>query len=53
MRVAAFDDAGIGFIGTDETVVDIRDLLQQFDPLDPADLLPDLITHYESLKPEL
>jgi len=53
MRIAAFDDARIGVIGNDETVVDITDLLQQFDPLGPQDHLPDLISHFDALRPEL
>jgi len=53
MRIAAFDDARIGVIGNDETVVDITDLVQQFDPLGPQDYLPDLISHFDVLRPEL
>ncbi len=53
MRIAAFDDDRIGVIGSDETVVDVTDLLQQYDPLDAADLMPDLISHFDDLKPEL
>jgi 2-keto-4-pentenoate hydratase/2-oxohepta-3-ene-1,7-dioic acid hydratase in catechol pathway len=53
MRIVAFDDDRIGIVGNDETVVDVTDLMQQFDPIEPADLLPDLITHYEQLRPEL
>ena len=37
----------------DETVVDVTDLLQRYDPLGPEDLLPDLITHFDELRPEL
>ena len=53
MRIAAFDGGRLGVISNDETVVDITDLLQQYDPLGPADLLPDLITHFAELKPAL
>ena len=53
MRIVAYDDARIGVVGADETVVDATDLVQQYDPLGPEDLLPDLITHIESLRPEL
>ncbi|MDP9353859.1 MAG: fumarylacetoacetate hydrolase family protein [Chloroflexota bacterium] len=53
MRIAAFDDGRIGIIGNDETVVEITDLLQAYEPLGPQDLLPDLITHFDELRPEL
>ncbi len=53
MRIAAFDDGRIGIIGNDETVVEITDLLQTYEPLGPQDLLPDLITHFDELRPEL
>jgi 2-keto-4-pentenoate hydratase/2-oxohepta-3-ene-1,7-dioic acid hydratase in catechol pathway len=53
MRIAAFDDARVGVVANEETVVDVTDLLQQFEPLGPEDLLPDLITHFEELRPEL
>jgi 2-keto-4-pentenoate hydratase/2-oxohepta-3-ene-1,7-dioic acid hydratase in catechol pathway len=53
MRIVAYDDARIGVVGADETVIDATDLMQQYDPLGPEDLLPDLITHFESLRPEL
>jgi len=53
MRIAAFDDGRLGVVGNDETIVDVSDLLQQYEPLDPADLLPDLITHFDDLRPEL
>jgi 2-keto-4-pentenoate hydratase/2-oxohepta-3-ene-1,7-dioic acid hydratase in catechol pathway len=53
MRIAAFDDDRIGVVGRDDTVVDCTDLLQQYDPLSPQDLLPDLIVHYDELKSEL
>jgi len=53
MRIVAFDDGKLGVVANDETVVDVTDLLQQFDPLGAADLLPDLITHFDELRPEL
>lgn len=53
MRIVAYDDERIGVVGNDETVVDVTDLVQQYDPLGPEDLLPDLITHFEGLRPEL
>ena len=53
MRIAAFDDERLGVVASDDTVVDITDLLLQYEPLDPADLLPDLASHFDELKPEL
>jgi len=53
MRIATFGDGKIGVVGNDETVVDVSDLLQKYDPLGPEDLLPDLITHLAELRPEL
>ena len=53
MRIATFDDHRMGVVANDETMVDITDLLQQYDPLGPEDLLPDLITHFGELKAEL
>ena len=53
MRIAAFDDRRLGIVGNDETVVDLTDLLQQYEPLGPEDLLPDLIVHFDDLKGEL
>jgi 2-keto-4-pentenoate hydratase/2-oxohepta-3-ene-1,7-dioic acid hydratase in catechol pathway len=53
MRIAAFDGERLGVIGTDETVVDITDLLERYEPLERADLLPDLITNFAELRPEL
>ena len=53
MRIATFGDARIGVVASDETVIDATDLLQQFEPLGPEDLLPDLITHFDELKGEL
>jgi 2-keto-4-pentenoate hydratase/2-oxohepta-3-ene-1,7-dioic acid hydratase in catechol pathway len=43
----------MGVVAKDDTVVDITDLLQQYDPIGPEDLLPDLITHFGELKSEL
>lgn len=53
MRIAMFDAGKVGVVANDDTIVDVTDLLQQYDPLDPADLVPDLINHFEQLKPEL
>lgn len=53
MRIATFGDARIGVVANDETVADVTDLLEQFEPLGPEDLLPDLITHYDDLKGDL
>lgn len=53
MRIATFGDGKIGVIGDDDTVVDVSDLMQQYEPLGPEDLLPDLITHFADIKLEL
>lgn len=53
MRIASFGDARLGIVADDDTVVDVTDLLQAYDPLGPEDLLPDLITHFSDLRPEL
>ncbi len=53
MRIVAFDDQRIGIVGADDTVIDITHLLDRYEPLSPADQLPDLIAHYEDLKPQL
>lgn len=53
MRIVAFDDARIGVVANDETAVAVNDLLQPFQPLGPEDLLPDLISHFAELRPEL
>lgn len=53
MRIAAFDEGKIGVVAGDETVVDITDLVEDFEPLGPDDVLPDLITHFGQLEPEL
>jgi 2-keto-4-pentenoate hydratase/2-oxohepta-3-ene-1,7-dioic acid hydratase in catechol pathway len=53
MRIVVFDDQRIGIVGNDETVVDITGLLDRYEPLGPEMLLPDLISHYDELKPEL
>ncbi len=53
MRIAAYDDGKMGVVANDDTVVDVTDLVHQFDPLGPEDVLPDLITHFDQLKPEL
>jgi 2-keto-4-pentenoate hydratase/2-oxohepta-3-ene-1,7-dioic acid hydratase in catechol pathway len=53
MRIATFDDQRMGVVANDDTMVEITDLLQQYDPLGPEDLLPDLINHWGDLKAEL
>lgn len=53
MRIARFNDDRTGIVARDDTVVDISDLLQQYDPLGPEDALPDLITHYDALRDHL
>lgn len=53
MRIAAFDGGKPGIVAADDTVVDISDLLRQYNPLGPEDHLPDLITHFDELRPEL
>ncbi len=53
MRIAAFDDSRIGVVANDDTVVDVTDLLQPYEPLGTEDLLPDLISNFDALRPEL
>ncbi|MFO7270606.1 MAG: fumarylacetoacetate hydrolase family protein [Sphaerobacter thermophilus] len=53
MRIAMADGSRIGVIAVDKSFVDVGDLLQQFDPLGPEDLLPDLITHFQELRDTL
>lgn len=53
MRIAVFDDGKTGIVASDDTVVGIDDLLQGFDAPGSEHTLPDLITHFEELKPEL
>lgn len=53
MRIATFDNQRMGVVAKDDTMVDVTDLLEHYDPLGPEDLLPDLITHYGELKGEL
>ena len=53
MRIAAFDGGKTGIVATDDTVVEIDDLLQRYDPLGPEDLIPDLSAHYAELRPDL
>jgi len=36
MRIAAFDDQSIGIVGNGETVVDITDLVERYEPLRPG-----------------
>lgn len=53
MRIAAFGDGRIGVVGNDDTIADVTDILQRYEPLGPEDLLPDLITHFDDLRAEL
>jgi 2-keto-4-pentenoate hydratase/2-oxohepta-3-ene-1,7-dioic acid hydratase in catechol pathway len=53
MRIVSFGDNKVGIVGADDSVIDITDLLQQYEPLGPEHLLPDLIAHYDALRPEL
>ncbi|HBY46869.1 MAG TPA: fumarylacetoacetate hydrolase family protein [Thermomicrobiales bacterium] len=53
MRVATFGDGMMGVVADDETVVEITDLLEQYEPPGPEHLLPDLIEHFDALRPEL
>lgn len=53
MRIAVFDDGKTGIVAADNTIVGIDDLLQRFDPPGNEFVLPDLITHFEELRPEL
>jgi len=53
MRIAAFDSGKLGIVAGDDTVVDITDLVQPYDPLGPEDMLPDLISHFDDLRPDL
>ncbi len=50
MRIATFDDGRVGVVGNDDSVLDITDLLEQYEPLGPGDFLPDLITHFDELR---
>ncbi len=53
MRIAMYDDQQIGVVASDDTIVDIGDLLSDFDPPGAEFLLPDLIEHWDELKDEL
>jgi 2-keto-4-pentenoate hydratase/2-oxohepta-3-ene-1,7-dioic acid hydratase in catechol pathway len=53
MKIATFDDQQMGVVANDDTMVDITDLVQRYDPLGPEDMLPDVIDHFAELKPEL
>lgn len=53
MRIASYDGGSIGVVGEGNAVHDVTDLLQQYEPLGPQDLLPDLISHFDELRPEL
>lgn len=53
MRIAMYDNDRIGVVTANDTVVELNDLLEQYRPLGPEDLLPDLITHFDELKTEI
>jgi 2-keto-4-pentenoate hydratase/2-oxohepta-3-ene-1,7-dioic acid hydratase in catechol pathway len=53
MRIAVFDDHRIGIVASDDTLADVTGLLERYEPLGPEDLLPDLIEHFDELRPEL
>ncbi len=53
MRIGAIDENKLGVVGFDDTIVDITDLLEQFEPLGPENLLPDLIANFDDLKSDL
>lgn len=53
VRIAMYDDDRIGVVTADDKVVELNDLLEQYRPLGPEDLLPDLITHFDELKGEI
>ena len=53
MRIAVFNDHRIGIVCDDDNVADVTGLLERYEPLGPEDLLPDLIGHFEELRPEL
>ena len=48
-----FDDQKMGVVANDETMVDITDILKEYQPLGPEDMLPDLITHFDEIRPKL
>ena len=53
MRIAMYDDDRIGVVTADDTVVELNGLLEQYGPLGPEDLLPDLITHWDELQSDI
>lgn len=53
MRIAMYDDDRIGVVTADDRVVELNDLLEQYRPLGPEDLLPDLISHFDELKDQI
>ncbi|MEZ4571134.1 MAG: fumarylacetoacetate hydrolase family protein [Thermomicrobiales bacterium] len=46
MRIAMYGDNRMGVVANDDTIVDIGDLLEQYDQPGPEFLLPDLIEHW-------
>jgi 2-keto-4-pentenoate hydratase/2-oxohepta-3-ene-1,7-dioic acid hydratase in catechol pathway len=53
MRIAMFDEGMIGVVAHDESLVAVNDLIERYEPLGPEDVLPDLITHFAELRPQL
>jgi 2-keto-4-pentenoate hydratase/2-oxohepta-3-ene-1,7-dioic acid hydratase in catechol pathway len=53
MRIAMYDDDRIGVVTDQDTVVELNDLLEQYQPLGAEDLLPDLITHMDDLRGDI
>ena len=53
MRIVMFDNQRIGIVARDDTVLDITGLMERYEPLGPEDYLPDLITNFDDLRPEL
>src|SRR5687768_2103820 len=53
MRIAMFNDRRLGVVGIDDTVVDVTDLVEQYDQTGPEDLLPDLIVHFGEIEGQL
>ena len=53
VRIAMHGDGRMAVVASDDTLVAINDLLETYEPLGPQDLLPDLATHWDALRPEL
>ncbi len=53
MRIAMYDDDRIGVVTNDDRVVELNDLLEQYGPIGPEDLLPDLVSHWDDLSGDI